>query len=97
MADAEDSKSSVRKDMRVQVPPSAPQFPPTVRRFLARKTLAVKSRAQILRLTLAELWLFSRNRYQAAGSRLENDRPPLRHPLTSMRAFSRFADCPRPR
>jgi hypothetical protein len=58
MADAEDSKSSVRKDMRVQVPPSAPKFSPTVLRFLAQKTLAVKSSAQKLRPTLAELWLF---------------------------------------
>ena len=33
MADAEDSKSSVRKDMGVQVPPSAPGFAPTVVRF----------------------------------------------------------------
>jgi hypothetical protein len=40
MADAEDSKSSVRKHMRVQVPPSAPKFFPTVLRFLARLTLA---------------------------------------------------------
>jgi hypothetical protein len=42
MADAEDSKSSVRKHMRVQVPPSAPKFPPTVLRFVAPMTLAVK-------------------------------------------------------
>ena len=58
MADAEDSKSSVRKHMRVQVPPSAPIFSPTVLRFLAQKTLAVKSPAQKWRPTLAELWLF---------------------------------------
>ena len=38
--------SSERKLMRVQVPPSAPQFNPTVLRFLARMTLAVKSPAQ---------------------------------------------------
>ena len=58
MADAEDSKSSVRKHMRVQVPPSAPQFSPTVLRFLAQVTLAVKSLARVSRHTLAELWLF---------------------------------------
>src|SRR5208282_4981424 len=58
MADAEDSKSSVRKHMRVQVPPSAPKFSPTVLRFLAQETLAVKSPARVSRLTLAELWLF---------------------------------------
>jgi hypothetical protein len=58
MADAEDSKSSERKLMRVQVPPSAPLFFPTVLRFLARMTLAVKSPAQKSRLTLAELWHF---------------------------------------
>ncbi len=44
--------------MRVQVPPSAPTFSRRLLRFLARKTLAVKSSAQISRLTLAELWLF---------------------------------------
>ena len=59
MADAEDSKSSVRKDMRVQVPPSALQLPLTVLRFLERTTLAVKSPAQRSWLTLAELWLFT--------------------------------------
>jgi hypothetical protein len=52
-ADAEDSKSSVRKHMRVQVPPSAPIFS---RQILRRDTLAVKSSAQNSELTLAELW-----------------------------------------
>ena len=45
MADAEDSKSSVGNHVRVQVPPSAPKFFPTVLRYLAQKILAVKSLA----------------------------------------------------
>src|ERR1700722_7348129 len=53
-----DSKSSVRKHMRVQVPPSAPKFPPTVLRFVAPMTLAVKSPERLSKLTFAELWLF---------------------------------------
>ena len=57
MADAEDSKSSVGNHVRVQVPPSAPQFFPTVLRFVAQLTLVVMFLAPGLRLTLAELWL----------------------------------------
>jgi hypothetical protein len=49
------SRSSVRKHMRVQVPPSAPEFFPIV---LDWKTLAVKSSAQESPLTLAGLWRF---------------------------------------
>ena len=51
----ENSKSSVGNHVRVQVPPSAPQFFPTVLRFVAQLTLVVKSLAPGLRLTLAEL------------------------------------------
>jgi hypothetical protein len=58
MADAEDSKSSVRKHMRVQVPPSAPKFSRQLQRPRARKALTVNSPARKSRLTLTELWLF---------------------------------------
>jgi hypothetical protein len=35
-----DSKSTVRKDMRVQVPPSVPKIFPTMLKFLSDSTLA---------------------------------------------------------
>jgi hypothetical protein len=79
MADAEDSKSSVGNHMRVQVPPSAPIFSPTVFGYLAQMTLAVKSPARESRLTLAELWLFARNHGMLTRSGL-NCRPSLQHP-----------------
>ena len=41
MADAVDSKSTVGNHMRVQVPPSAPKFLPTIAAISSRKTLAV--------------------------------------------------------
>ena len=78
MADAEDSKSSVRKDMRVQVPPSAPGFFRTVLCFLARVALAVRSAARKWWLTLAEPWLLSKSGSVVAGYRTLGRAEPSR-------------------